>query len=250
MSEQIGTGRLTDDELASEFIQRRRCLGLSLRQVAEQCGASFNTLSRIERGRDFTASRARLIREWLAEHPAPCTRAASTPPAEAAATGAVEALDEALRRITSSFPLNGELRYDGTPDPQASAYVEGLNAAHDIVAEVRAAVETAHVDRIQKAADDAAAAIRAAVAASQPTAAHHEGVRVGFRYRDGEILSLEREAMSEDIEVPVAVIDTGDGEWLTLSELRDQHMERLDAALADTATTPTQPHDNGDGGAV
>lgn len=53
-------------------------------------------------------------------------------------------------------------------------------------------------------------------------------VRVGFRYRDGEILSPEREALSEDVEVPVVVLDLGDGEWLTLPELRDLHAERLD----------------------
>lgn len=56
-------------------------------------------------------------------------------------------------------------------------------------------------------------------------------VRVGFRYRDGEILSPEREAKSEDEELPVAVIDLGDGEWLTLAELRDMHAERLEQAL-------------------
>lgn len=47
-----------------------------------------------------------------------------------------------------------------------------------------------------------------------------EDVRVGFRYRDGEVLSPEREALSEDVELPEAVIDLGDGEWLTLAELR------------------------------
>lgn len=56
-------------------------------------------------------------------------------------------------------------------------------------------------------------------------------VRVGFRYRDGEILTPEREALSEDVELPVAVIDLGDGEWLTLAELRDLHAERLESNL-------------------
>jgi hypothetical protein len=55
--------------------------------------------------------------------------------------------------------------------------------------------------------------------------------RAGFRYQDGEVLSPEREALSEDVEVPEAVIDLGDGEWLTLSELRDMHAERLEQAL-------------------
>lgn len=54
-------------------------------------------------------------------------------------------------------------------------------------------------------------------------------IRVGFRYQDGEVLTPEREAMSEDVELPDAVIDLGDGEWLTLPELRDLHGERLDA---------------------
>lgn len=53
-------------------------------------------------------------------------------------------------------------------------------------------------------------------------------VRVGFRYQDGEVLSPEREALGKDIEIPVAVIDIGDGEWLTLAELRGAHSERLE----------------------
>lgn len=57
-------------------------------------------------------------------------------------------------------------------------------------------------------------------------------VRVGFRYRDGEVLPPEREALSEDVEVPVVVIDLGDGEWLTLAELRDLHAERLESNLS------------------
>ena len=56
-------------------------------------------------------------------------------------------------------------------------------------------------------------------------------VRVGFRYQDGEVLTPAREALSEDDEIPVAVIDLGDGEWLTLADLRAMHHERLEAAL-------------------
>ena len=48
-------------------------------------------------------------------------------------------------------------------------------------------------------------------------------VRVGFRYQDGEVLSPEREAVSHDEELPEVVLDLGDGEWLTLAELRDTH---------------------------
>jgi len=68
-------------------------------------------------------------------------------------------------------------------------------------------------------------------------------IRVGFRYRDGEVLSPEREAKSEDAEIPEAVLDLGDGEWLTLSELRDQHAEELDAVLdwPDDEATPIPP---------
>ena len=50
-------------------------------------------------------------------------------------------------------------------------------------------------------------------------------VRVGFRYQDGEVLSPEREARSEDEELPVTVLDLGDGEWRTLAEIRDLHGE-------------------------
>lgn len=57
-------------------------------------------------------------------------------------------------------------------------------------------------------------------------------IRVGFRYRDGEVLSPEVEAQSEDVEVPEAVIDLGDGQWLTLAELRDLHAEQLESDLS------------------
>lgn len=62
--------------------------------------------------------------------------------------------------------------------------------------------------------------------------AEKDVIRVGFRYQDGEVLSPEREAQSEDVEIPVVVIDLGDGEWLTLAELRGQHAERLEADLS------------------
>lgn len=52
------------------------------------------------------------------------------------------------------------------------------------------------------------------------SAENDAAVRVGFRYQDGEVLSPEREAVSHDAELPVVVIDRGDGEWLTLAELR------------------------------
>lgn len=64
-------------------------------------------------------------------------------------------------------------------------------------------------------------------------------VRVGFRYQDGEVLTPEREALSEEIELPVTVIDLGDGEWLTLADLRDLHAERLERDLAAWETQPT-----------
>ena len=71
-------------------------------------------------------------------------------------------------------------------------------------------------------------------------------VRVAFRYQDGEILSPEREALSEDVELPLAVIDLGDGAWLSLVELRDLHAARLEADIfADDPTTPAVP-DAGD----
>lgn len=54
-------------------------------------------------------------------------------------------------------------------------------------------------------------------------------VRVGFRYQDGEVLTPAREALSEDDEIPTVVIDLGDGEWLTLAELRDLHSEGGDS---------------------
>jgi hypothetical protein len=65
-------------------------------------------------------------------------------------------------------------------------------------------------------------------------------IRVGFRYRDGEVLSPEREALSEDVELPVAVIDLGDGEWLTLAELRDMHGERLEQVCWPGVLTESQ----------
>ena len=56
-------------------------------------------------------------------------------------------------------------------------------------------------------------------------------IRVGFRYRDGQVLPPEIEALSEDDEIPVAVIALGAGEWLTRAELRALHHARLEAAL-------------------
>ena len=63
------------------------------------------------------------LEDWLAEQRADAVRVA---------LGKVE------RRIAADFPLNGELRPDGTEDPQAAAYVEGLNVAWNLVQEVRA----------------------------------------------------------------------------------------------------------------
>lgn len=69
-------------------------------------------------------------------------------------------------------------------------------------------------------------------------------LRVGFRYQDGEVLSPAREVLSEDDEIPIAVIDLGDGEWLTLDDLRAMHAERLEAALdswGDEQISPPAP---------
>ncbi len=52
------------------------------------------------------------------------------------------------------------------------------------------------------------------------TAEKDAPVRVGFRYQDGEVLNPEREALSRSDELPEVVLDLGDGEWLTLAEVR------------------------------
>src|SRR4051794_35382955 len=46
--------------------EERQRRGLSLRDLAEEIGVSFNTLSRVERGRDCRASAADVIDAWLA----------------------------------------------------------------------------------------------------------------------------------------------------------------------------------------
>lgn len=160
-----GTERLTADELVGAFIQRRRCLGLSLRQVAEQCGVSFNTLSRIERGRNFTASRARLIREWLDDHPAPCARAVSTPPAEPAATlGGISGFSTCCVRV-------GTDECTCAAEPAATGAVEALERLAD------QAVNTAGgADGARRALQDYGLVVMAldAVSAGQPDDHDHE----------------------------------------------------------------------------
>jgi hypothetical protein len=56
---------------------------------------------------------------------------------------AARALRSAAADIAASFPLNGELRHDGTVDPLASAYVEGM---HDAWAIVRDRADALHED--------------------------------------------------------------------------------------------------------
>jgi len=53
------------------------------------------------------------------------------------AEGQRDALAEAERWIVTSVPYNHNLRYDGTEDPLASAYDEGLRDAHGILASLR-----------------------------------------------------------------------------------------------------------------
>lgn len=67
-----------------------------------------------------------------------------------------------------------------------------------------------------------------------PEAEKGDTVRVGFRYRDGEVLSPEREAVSDDEELPQVVLDLGDGEWLTLAEVRDRRFLDWDGDDEDT----------------
>lgn len=50
---------------------------------------------------------------------------------------AERALAEVEQRIASSVSPNFALRHDGTEDPQAAAYVEGLHDAHEIVRAAR-----------------------------------------------------------------------------------------------------------------
>lgn len=61
-----------------------------------------------------------LASDWLATHDA-AVRA--------------EHGERIAQAIAASFPLNGELRHDGTADPQAAAYVEGLHDAYRIARE-------------------------------------------------------------------------------------------------------------------
>lgn len=45
--------------------ERRRALGLSLREAARQNGVAFNTLARIERGEDFNSRCLPTLLLWL-----------------------------------------------------------------------------------------------------------------------------------------------------------------------------------------
>lgn len=53
------------DDLPVMLRTARRMRGLSLRAVADECGISFNALSRHERGRDLTLANARALLVWL-----------------------------------------------------------------------------------------------------------------------------------------------------------------------------------------
>ncbi|MDN4174704.1 hypothetical protein QWY28_17215 [Nocardioides sp. SOB77] len=84
--------------------------------------------------------------------------------------------------------------------------------------------EIDHIDADARrlcAAHQEASPTRQPCAACTQTATEYDAkVRVGFRYRDGEVLTPEREALSRDEELPEVVLDLGDGEWQTLAELR------------------------------
>lgn len=53
------------DMLPSAVAVIRRSRGLSLRAAADQIGCSFNTLYRIEQGRDFNAHHLPALLRWL-----------------------------------------------------------------------------------------------------------------------------------------------------------------------------------------
>lgn len=78
---------------------------------------------------DLEGARYILASDWLAEQ---------------AREREAKVLREAKARISDAAPLNMELRHDGTTDPIAAAYVEGLGDAHEIVQEMLA-------DRIEPA---------------------------------------------------------------------------------------------------
>jgi transcriptional regulator with XRE-family HTH domain len=49
--------------------ERRRCLGLSLREAARQLDVGFNTLARIERGEDYNSRVLPALLRWLGPTP-------------------------------------------------------------------------------------------------------------------------------------------------------------------------------------
>lgn len=57
------------DELPVILRNARRARGASLRDAAEQSGASFNALSRLERGKECSVSTLRSVLIWLNETP-------------------------------------------------------------------------------------------------------------------------------------------------------------------------------------
>lgn len=122
-----------------------------------------------------------------------------------------------------------------SPHPDLAAEVEAALMDDDFLSDVAASLVfgTNYVETVRERVAVLAPLVAAALTAAAPKpVAEGTTVRVGFRYRDGEVLTSEREVLSEDDEIPVAVIDLGDGEWLSLGDLRDQHAERLEADLA------------------
>jgi transcriptional regulator with XRE-family HTH domain len=51
--------------LGADLRRTRAARGLSLRDASAECGVSFNSLSRIERGKDTTLSTAVAVLRWI-----------------------------------------------------------------------------------------------------------------------------------------------------------------------------------------
>ena len=64
----VGWGEVVDTlgSLRVAVKEARRRDGLTLRDLAERSGVSFNSISRFERGRDIYLSHAVALMEWLA----------------------------------------------------------------------------------------------------------------------------------------------------------------------------------------
>ena len=137
-------------QLGARLKARRRAKRLSLRDLADQTGVSFNTLSRVERGHVPDLKNFQRIVDWLEIPPetffAPDEPASSTPQSiarhlladkrlsEDAASKIAEVVNEMYGKLAKEPLLAAHLRSAKTFTPEASAKLA------EVLADIQASI--------------------------------------------------------------------------------------------------------------